>query len=32
MVSKEYIQLITVRIDYAKCDKIQHNTGASVVL
>lgn len=32
MISKEYAQLITVKIDHAKCDKIQYNTVASVVL
>lgn len=32
MISKEHVQLITVNIDYAKCDRIQYNTGASVAL
>lgn len=32
MISKEYVQLITVKIDHARCDKTQYNSGASVVL
>lgn len=32
MITKEYVQLITVKIDYANCGKIQYNTGASMVL
>lgn len=32
MISKEYVQLITVKIDHAECDKTQYNSGASVVL
>lgn len=32
MTGQEYVQLITVKIDYSKSDEIQNSTGASVVL
>lgn len=32
MTGHEYVQLITVKIDYSKSDETQNNTGANVVL